>query len=155
MFETNTKITKTVWNVSPRSFNYWPLIPLVHSFLTHLSISNFSEALWSKWLKYWGFQWEIRTTCKRKTHSIFSHGHTKRSLSYILLLYQSNYRMVKWLISIAERLDHLNIKKNLRFTTPGYVSSWIAVFLKGMWNFFYVYLNVWLMIWKLLWQLFS
>ena len=31
-----------------------PLIPLVHSFLTHSSISNFSEALWSNWLKYWG-----------------------------------------------------------------------------------------------------
>ena len=28
-----------------------PLIPLVHSFLTNSSISNFSEALWSNWLK--------------------------------------------------------------------------------------------------------
>ena len=43
-----------------------PLIPLVHSFLTHSSISNFSESLWSNWLKCWGLQWEIRTTCKRK-----------------------------------------------------------------------------------------
>ena len=42
-----------------RNFNFKilifrPLIPLVHSFLTHSSISNFSEALWSNWLKYWG-----------------------------------------------------------------------------------------------------
>ena len=63
--------------VKYRNFNFKilifrPLIPLVHSFLTHSSISNFLEALWSNWLKYWGVQWEIRTTCKRKSHSIFS-----------------------------------------------------------------------------------
>ena len=63
--------------------------------------------------------------------------------------------MVKWLISIAKRVDHSDIKKNLSFTTSGYLSSWLAVFLRGMWNiFFYVYLNVWLMMWKSLWQLF-
>ena len=44
-----------------RNFNFKilifrPLIPLVHSFLTHSSISNFSEALLSNWLKYWGLQ---------------------------------------------------------------------------------------------------
>ena len=30
-----------------------PLISVVHSFLTHSSISNFLEALWLNWLKYW------------------------------------------------------------------------------------------------------
>ena len=57
--------------VKYRNFNFKILIfklliPLVHSFLTHSSISSFSEALWSNWFKYWGLQWEIRTTCKRK-----------------------------------------------------------------------------------------
>ena len=57
--------------VKYRNFNlkillFRPLMPLVHSFLTHSSISNFSEALLSNWLKYWGLQWEIKTTCKRK-----------------------------------------------------------------------------------------
>ena len=51
-------------------------------------------------------------------------------------------------------MDHSNMKKNLCFTTSKYVSSWLAMFLRGMWNIFYVYLNVWLMMWKLLWQLF-
>ena len=42
--------------VKYRNFNFKilifrPLIPLVHSF-----ISNFLEALWSNWLKYWGLQ---------------------------------------------------------------------------------------------------
>ena len=59
-----------------------PLIPLVHSFLTHSSISNFSDALWSNWLKYWGLQWEIEQHVKEKSHSIFSHGHTERSLNF-------------------------------------------------------------------------
>ena len=59
--------------VKYRNFNFKilifrPLTPLVHSFLTHSSISNFSEVLWSNWSKYWGLQWEIRT-CKRKTDS--------------------------------------------------------------------------------------
>ena len=57
--------------VKYRNFNFKilifrPLIPLVHSFLIDSSISNFSEALWSYWLKYCGLQWEIGTTCKRK-----------------------------------------------------------------------------------------
>ena len=62
--------------------------------------------------------------------------------------------MVKWLISIAKRVDCLDIKKNLHLTMSGYVSSWLAVFLRGMWKIFCVHLNVWLMMWKLLWQLF-
>ena len=47
--------------VKYRNFNFKILIfrlliPLVHSFLTHSSISSFSEALWSNWFKYWGLQ---------------------------------------------------------------------------------------------------
>ena len=61
--------------------------------------------------------------------------------------------MVIWLISIVERVDHSDIK-NLNLTTSGYVNSWLAVFLRGMWKIFFVHLNVWLMMWKLLWQLF-
>ena len=97
------------------------------------------EVLWLNWLKYWGLQWEIRTTCKRKILIHFSHGHTERSLSYILLLYQSCSKLLygQWLISIAERVDHLDIKKNLHLTISGYISSWLAVFLRGMWKLFF------------------
>ena len=62
--------------------------------------------------------------------------------------------MVKWLISIAERVDHSDIKKNLRLTMSGYVSCWLVAFLRGMWKIFSLHLNVWLMMWNLLWQLF-
>ena len=43
-------------NVNFKILIFRQLIPLVHSFLTHSSISNFSEVLWSNWLKYWGLQ---------------------------------------------------------------------------------------------------
>ena len=85
--------------VKYRNFNFKilifrPHIPFVHSFLTHSSISNFSEALLSNWLKYWGYNEKLEQHVKEKSHSIFSHGHTKRSLSYILLLYQSYFKLL-------------------------------------------------------------
>ena len=57
-------------------------------FLTHSSISNFSEALWSNWY-IGGYNDKLEQHVKEKSHSIFRHGHTEKILSYILLLYQS------------------------------------------------------------------
>ena len=47
----NRRIVKYI-NFNFKILIFRPLIPLVHSFLTHSSISNFSEVLWSNWLKY-------------------------------------------------------------------------------------------------------
>ena len=57
--------------VKYRNFNFkiWifrPLIPLVHSFLTHSSISNFSEALWSYWFNIGGYNEKFEQHCVQR-----------------------------------------------------------------------------------------
>ena len=72
-----------------------------------------------------GYIEKLEQHVKEKSHSIFSHGHTERNLSYILLLSQSYSELLygQMIDKYCKKSGPLGYKEELRLTMFGYVSS--------------------------------